>query len=85
MKRTRPLSRIERNIEDAPARATQTLIAREVAITLARRWPHLSVEQAMGVLTSTRDVQRGRIVQLAAPACLPPPATSITPESGVRT
>jgi len=58
MKRTRPLSRIERQIEDAPARATTTLIAREVALTLARRWPHLSVDQAIGVLASTRDVLR---------------------------
>lgn len=58
MKRTRSLALVERQIEDAPARGTYALMARELALTAARRWPHLSVDQALRVLAGSRDVLR---------------------------
>lgn len=50
MSRNRPLSRLEREIEDAEVRGTYPLIARELALTAARRWPQLSVDHARKVL-----------------------------------
>lgn len=52
-KRLRPLSRLERQLEDAPAGCTLDMLAREVAVRLARRHPSLSVLQAGQLLRRT--------------------------------
>lgn len=50
LKRTRPLSRLEGLVDTARIEGTYELMAREVALTMTRRFPHISVERALDVL-----------------------------------